>query len=70
MPASNLAKIFGPTIVGYSTPDLVPDDLVNETKQQAKVWTALGQILAQLHCHAAIKCMYNSTTVESNNNNH
>jgi len=47
MPVSNLAKIFGPTIVGYSSPDLVPDDLVNETKQQAQVWTVLRQILAQ-----------------------
>jgi hypothetical protein len=44
MPTSNLAKIFGPTIVGYSTSDLLPDDLVNETKQQAKVWMALRQI--------------------------
>lgn len=47
MPTSNLSKIFGLTIVGYSTPDLVPDDVVNETKHQAKVWTALRQILAQ-----------------------
>jgi len=47
MPISNLAKIFGPTIVGFSSPDLVPDDLLNETKQQVKVWTALRQILAQ-----------------------
>jgi len=47
MPTSNLAKIFGPTIVGYSTPDIVADDLANETRKQAKVWTVLTQILAQ-----------------------
>jgi len=70
MPTSNLAKIFGPTVVGYSTPDLVPDDLLIETKQQAKVWMVLWQILAKEHCRAAIKCTYNSVTIESNSNNH
>jgi hypothetical protein len=70
MPTSNLSKIFGPTIVGYSNPDPEPEELLNETKQQAKVRTALRQILAQQHCHAATKCMYISATLESNCNNH
>jgi hypothetical protein len=37
MPASNLSKIFGPTIVGYSNPDPEPDEMMIETMQQAKV---------------------------------
>jgi Rac GTPase-activating protein 1 len=49
MPASNLAKIFGPTIVGYSTSDPEPIAMLNETKQQAMVRTALRQIPAQQH---------------------
>ena len=46
--------MFGPTIVGYSTPDPEPEDLLNETKHQAMVRTALRQILTQQHCHAAL----------------
>jgi Rac GTPase-activating protein 1 len=37
MPASNLAKIFGPTIVGYSSLDPEPITMLNETKKQAAV---------------------------------
>jgi hypothetical protein len=70
MPAANLSKIFGPTIVGYSNLEPEPEELLNETKQQAKVRTALSQILAQQHCHAATKRMYNSAALESNSNNH
>jgi hypothetical protein len=66
MPSSNLSKIFGPTIVGYSNPDPEPEEMLNETMQQAKVRTALSQLLAQQNCHAATKCMYNFTALESN----
>jgi Rac GTPase-activating protein 1 len=37
MPATNLAKIFGPTIVGYSSVDPEPVAMLNETKKQAAV---------------------------------
>jgi hypothetical protein len=39
MPVSNLARVFGPTIVGYSTADPEPLAMLNETKQQARVRT-------------------------------
>lgn len=41
MPIDNLAKMFGPTIVGYSSDDLDPGSMYSETAQQAKVssWT-------------------------------
>jgi Rac GTPase-activating protein 1 len=37
MPISNLAKVFGPTIVGYSTSEPEPMQMINETKKQAAV---------------------------------
>lgn len=43
MPASNLAKVFGPTIVGYSAPDIDAQTMLKETrKQQAVLETLLG----------------------------
>ncbi|XP_072105354.1 rac GTPase-activating protein 1 isoform X2 [Mobula birostris] len=37
MDIANLAKVFGPTIVGFSTPDPSPMSMLQETKQQPKV---------------------------------
>lgn len=37
MPASNIAKIFGPTIVRYSSTNPSPIDILNETKRQPAV---------------------------------
>jgi Rac GTPase-activating protein 1 len=37
MSASNLAKVFGPTIVGYSSLEPEPVTMLNETKKQAAV---------------------------------
>ncbi|XP_078287547.1 rac GTPase-activating protein 1 isoform X5 [Rhinoraja longicauda] len=37
MDISNLARVFGPTIVGFSTPDPAPMLMLQETKQQPKV---------------------------------
>ncbi|KAJ1520156.1 hypothetical protein ONE63_004372 [Megalurothrips usitatus] len=37
MPIGNLSKIFGPTIVGYSSADPEPEVLLSETKKQANV---------------------------------
>lgn len=43
MPIDSLAKMFGPTIVGYSSDDLDPGSMFSETAQQAKVssWTMI-----------------------------
>lgn len=37
MPVGNLAKVFGPTIVGYSSQDPDPSVMLTETRQQAVV---------------------------------
>jgi len=37
MPTSNLAKVFGPTVVGYSCPDPEPMQIMGETQKQNKV---------------------------------
>ena len=37
MPISNLAKVFGPTLVGYSVPEPQPEVMVLETHMQQRV---------------------------------
>ena len=37
MPISNLAKIFGPTIIGYNTPDHEPEVALKMLKKQHSV---------------------------------
>lgn len=37
MPVSNLARVFGPTIVGYSSAEAEPMKMFAETTKQAKV---------------------------------
>lgn len=44
MPLTNLAKVFGPTIVGYSVPDPEPLQMINETKYQAMVMEKMFEI--------------------------
>ena len=39
MPIGNLAKVFGPTVVGHSAPTIEPMDILQETKIQPKVRT-------------------------------
>jgi Rac GTPase-activating protein 1 len=34
MPITNLAKIFGPTIIGYSCPDPLPEMALKQLKKQ------------------------------------
>ncbi|XP_067141380.1 rac GTPase-activating protein 1-like [Centruroides vittatus] len=41
MPTGNLAKVFGPTIVGFSVPDPPMMDMITETKKQHKVMERL-----------------------------
>lgn len=44
MPLTNLAKVFGPTIVGYSVTDPEPLQMINETKYQAMVMEKMFEI--------------------------
>ena len=44
MPVSNLAKVLGPTIVGYSSQDLQPEELMREIAVQASTLEKLIQI--------------------------
>lgn len=37
MPISNLSKVFGPTVVGYSGPDIDGPTMLKETKKQQQV---------------------------------
>lgn len=37
MPIDNLAKVFGPTLVGYSSDNPSPDNLLNETRMSIAV---------------------------------
>lgn len=37
MPVGNLSKVFGPTIVGYSSQNPDPHTMLNETRLQALV---------------------------------
>jgi Rac GTPase-activating protein 1 len=37
MPASNLAKVFGPTMVGYSSLEPEPMQMISETRKQQLV---------------------------------
>ena len=48
MPLTNLAKVFGPTIVGYSVPDPEPLQMINETKYQAMVRAVPVKIIWKL----------------------
>lgn len=45
MPASNLAKVFGPTIVGYSSTEAEPMKMFAETTKQAKVRLVLDDFV-------------------------
>ena len=44
MSVSNLAKILGPTIVGFSTPDPNSDDMIREVEVQATTLERLIEI--------------------------
>ncbi|XP_069957959.1 rac GTPase-activating protein 1 isoform X3 [Cherax quadricarinatus] len=44
MPISNLAKVFGPTLVGYSVAEPDPSTMVMETRQQQQVMEKLLEI--------------------------
>ncbi|KAH3893959.1 hypothetical protein DPMN_018114, partial [Dreissena polymorpha] len=44
MPANNLSRVFGPTLVGHSCPEPEPAQLISETKYQAMVMDRLFEI--------------------------
>nr|CAD7402201.1 unnamed protein product [Timema cristinae] len=44
MPIDNIAKVFGPTLVGYSSNDPTPITILNETKKQTAVMQFLLRI--------------------------
>lgn len=44
MPVENISKIFGPTIIGYSSEDLNPKQIVEETRDLVKVMERLMHI--------------------------
>lgn len=46
MPANNLAKVFGPTVVGYSVSEPEPMQMINETRKQQMVMERLMSISA------------------------
>ena len=41
MSIDNLAKVFGPTVVGYSVPNPQPTQMISETQPQQDVMTSL-----------------------------
>jgi len=45
MPAENLAKVFGPTVVGYSSAEIEPMQMFAETTKQHKVLLVLFSYL-------------------------
>ncbi|KAJ8914407.1 hypothetical protein NQ315_017501 [Exocentrus adspersus] len=47
MPVENLAKIFGPTIIGYSSEDPNPNNLIGETRQQVMVMERLLKLSSE-----------------------
>lgn len=44
MSTDNLAKVFGPTIVGYSVAQPEPSQMISETRPQQMVITALMEL--------------------------
>lgn len=50
MPIDNLAKVFGPTIIGYSSDNPSPDNLLNETRQAINVSVIFFHVLVLSVC--------------------
>ena len=49
MPASNLARVFGPSIVGNSSPQLQPAEIINEIKIQHSIVENLIKISSSFY---------------------
>jgi Rac GTPase-activating protein 1 len=50
MPTSNLARVFGPSVVGNSSPNLSPAEIINELKIQHQVVESLIKLPTQFYC--------------------
>lgn len=50
MPVINLAKVFGPTIIGYSCPEPEPEAALRQLKKQHSV-SARQEVASQKHAH-------------------
>ncbi|KAK7111103.1 rac GTPase-activating protein 1-like isoform X2 [Littorina saxatilis] len=50
MPIGNLAKVFGPTLIGYSCPEPEPMQMISETRKQAMVMENLLQLETDFWC--------------------
>lgn len=50
MDISNLAKVFGPTIVAHAVPDPDPMTLLQDTKRQPKVGQTLMFLSSSSNC--------------------
>ena len=57
MPVQSLAKVFGPTIVGYSSVEAEPMKMFAETAKQAKV------SLVKQHCIDAVVNFYTEASI-------
>ena len=49
MPSSNLARVFGPSIVGNSSPQLQPAEIINELKIQHSIVENLIKISSSFY---------------------
>lgn len=49
MPTTNLARVFGPSIVGNSSPNLAPAEIINELKIQHQIVESLIKISSQFY---------------------
>lgn len=58
MPVTNLAKIFGPTIIGYSCPEPDPESALKQLKKQHSVspWLILMTITIYQISHLIVYC--------------
>lgn len=63
MPIPSLAKVFGPTIVGHSSPNPDPATIWKETNLQPKVCNHETSAVQHAHttisksCHTSISCI-------------
>ncbi|KAH0548085.1 hypothetical protein KQX54_000358, partial [Cotesia glomerata] len=66
MPISNLAKVFGPTLVGYSSQEPSASSMLSETKTQAAIVESLLKIPSDYYANFVNPdCMNNIGTPQS-----
>ena len=65
MGIGNLITVFGPSIVGHSTPDPEPMQTINETKYQAMVGGLAYFTLNNNRIYQALELLLNSIDIMS-----